>query len=269
MEGERRSAAGGRGSNRGLLWGVIIAVVVLAAGGIAAVVVLWPAEERVTVPDLVDMNTDAAQRVLEAAGLELGDVERVTVDAETAEADTVISQAPSAGTEVDAGSQVALIVAEVPDEEASGEDEGETPPTTSSGSGADSGSAAGAGAGTNAGTGAKEAWHIVDTASGKEDNSDYEGALFTLSAATPLELTVTVSSSPAGGGVRFTLFDKKSGAPIHHSTDLDVTMVGTTSSATQVFEPMTMPAGRYQMHVIRVALPPQVLQWSYTLREWR
>ena len=42
--------------------------------------------DAVPVPDLVDMNTDAAQRMLEVAGLELGDVERVTVDAESAEA---------------------------------------------------------------------------------------------------------------------------------------------------------------------------------------
>ena len=117
--------------------------------------------------------------------------------------------------------------------------------------------------------GAKEAWHTVDAASGKEDNSDYQGALFTLSAATPLELTVTVSSSPAGGEVRFTLFDRKKGAAIHSSTDLDITIVGSTASATQVFEPMTMPAGDYQMHVIRVALPPMTMKWSYTLREWR
>lgn len=31
----------------------------------------------------------------------------------------------------------------------------------------------------------------------------------------------------------------------------------------------TMPAGEYQMDVIRVALAPMVLKWSYTLREWR
>jgi hypothetical protein len=266
MEAGSTPPAPQQSSRRGLVWGLIVAVVVLVIAGVAAVFLLWPSEEeRVTVPDVVGLSTESAERVLEAAGLALGEVAGVSVEAESAEVETVISQAPSAGSEVDAGSRVALVIAEAPDEEDEA-DEQEMPPARSGGGSEAGGSS---GSGTDAGKGAKKAWHTVDAASGIQDNTDFDGALFTLSEATPLELTVTVSSSPAGGGVRFILVDRKVGAPIHSGTALDVEMVGTTTPETQVFEPMTMPAGRYQMHVTRVALPPMIMAWSYTLREWR
>jgi beta-lactam-binding protein with PASTA domain len=182
---------------------VIVAVVVLAAARAAAVILLWPQEERVTVPDVVGLSTESAERVLEAAGLTLGDVDHEAVSGETPEPATVLAQVSSAGTKAEAGSAVSLVVAEV-SAEPDGEDEQETPPAGSEGG---SGAGGSSGSGGGAGTDATKAWHTIDAASGTQDNTDHEGRLFTLSEATPLELTVTVSSSPAGGEVRFTLLD--------------------------------------------------------------
>jgi hypothetical protein len=248
-------------SRRGLVWGPIVVVVVLAVVGVAAVLFLWPSEdERITVPDVVGLSTGSAERVLEAAGLALGDVEYVSVDAESADADTVLSQAPSAGSEADAGSEVAVVVGEAP-EETSEEDEAEPP---SAGSGGGSGSSGGSGASGSSGTGAQPTWHTVDSDSG---TSSRTSSGFTTTSTTPLELSVTASSSPAAGVMRFVLYDKNSGSP----TGLDVTVNGTTTSVTQVFEPVSVPAGEYQMRVFcsSVMGPGMTLNWSYTLREWR
>ena len=95
---------------------MIIAVVVLAAAGFAAVLFLWTSEERVIVPELVGLEEAEARGVVTGLGLELGEVDRVAVDAATAEPDTVVSQLPSAGSEVDSGTEVALVVAEAQEE---------------------------------------------------------------------------------------------------------------------------------------------------------
>jgi hypothetical protein len=64
-------------SSRRLLWGVIVAVVVVAIAGVGAILWLRSGEERVTVPDVVALSAESAETVLEAAGLVLGDVKRV------------------------------------------------------------------------------------------------------------------------------------------------------------------------------------------------
>ena len=113
------------GSQRGLLWGLLIAVVVLAVGLAGC-----SGEEAVTVPDLVGMEEIEARDALSDADLELGDVERLAVEADAPEIGTVLSQAPSAGIEVDSGSEVSLIVAGDPDEAT---DEDEAPPAATGG----------------------------------------------------------------------------------------------------------------------------------------
>lgn len=110
MEGDTGSTVTRRGSRKGLLWGVIIAVVVLASAGVATLL-LWPNGERVSVPDLVGMQQAEAKDALAEVGLDLGDIDRVTVDAATTVPDTVVSQLPLAGTEVNSGAEVALVVA--------------------------------------------------------------------------------------------------------------------------------------------------------------
>ena len=74
-----------RGPRRGLTWGLAVAVILLAVS------LAGCGKEKVTVPDLVGMKTDAAEQVLEAVDLELGDIERLTSDTTTVEADTVLS----------------------------------------------------------------------------------------------------------------------------------------------------------------------------------
>jgi hypothetical protein len=238
-----------------LLWGVIITVVVLAA-----TVAACSSEERVTVPDVVGLSTENAERVLEAAGFAPGDVEYVSSEAEAAEADTVLSQAPSAGGEADAGTEVALVVAEAP-EETDEEDEVETP-AAGSGGGAASGGSSGSGSG--AGTDTTGAWHTLAKAAG---TGDHIGPDFSFSEETPLELTVTVSSSPPGAEFHFYLLEATMG-----SHEMHATVTGTATSETHAFEPVTVPAGDYGMRIDIPALmipPPPNVSWSYTLREWR
>ena len=125
MEAGSRPTTGGRGSQRGLLWGLLLAVLVLAA-----VVAGCSGEEAVTVPNVVGMEEIEARDALSDADLELGDVERLAVEADAPEIGTVLSQAPSAGIEVDSGSEVSLIVAGDPDEAT---DEDEAPPAATGG----------------------------------------------------------------------------------------------------------------------------------------
>jgi hypothetical protein len=216
-------------------------------------------EERITVPDVVGLTHAEAEDALTTVGLELGDVERVSVDAETAEADTVLSQAPSAGSEVDAGAQVTLVVAEVP-EETDEEDAVGTPPAGSGGGAASGGSS---GSGSGAGTDTTGVWHTLAKAAG---TGDHIGPDFSFSEETPLELTVTVSSSPPGAEFHFYLLGPMGSHEMH------ATVTGTATSETHAFEPVTVPAGDYGMRIDVPALktaPAPSVSWSYTLREWR
>ena len=114
-------------SRRALLWGVIIAVVVLATTMAAC-----SDEERVTVPDVVGMEEAEAKEALTSAELELGEVTYEQVAATSEDMNKVLSQDPAAGTEVDAGTKVALVVAQGPEETPAGEGTG-TPGTPSPG----------------------------------------------------------------------------------------------------------------------------------------
>jgi hypothetical protein len=113
MRNGSRTATGGRGSHRGLLWSLITVVAVLAAA-----VAGCSGDEAVTVPDLVGVEVADAEEALSAAELELGDVDYELVAASSKRLDTVLSQAPSPGTEVDVGAAVALVVAKGPGETA-------------------------------------------------------------------------------------------------------------------------------------------------------
>jgi serine/threonine-protein kinase len=119
-----------------LLWGLTVAVVVLAT-----TLASCSGEESVTVPDVVGMEEAEAKEALTGAELELGEVTYEAVAASSEEANTVLSQDPSAGTEVDAGTKVALVVAQEP-EETPAKEGTETPGTPSPG-----GSSPGSGSG--------------------------------------------------------------------------------------------------------------------------
>jgi len=251
MEAKLGPATGRQGPSRGLLWGLIVAIVVLAAAGIAAVVVLWPAEERATVPDLVDMNTDAAQRVLEAAGLELGDVERVTVAAETAEADTVISQAPSAGPEVDDGSQVAVIATDVAEE--AGEDEAETPPAASGGGSESSG-------GGGAEPEPTPTWHKMLSASDESGPGDHVSSPFdAVTQQHKLEVTV---SSDSGGQFTFAIIQIE---PASMQPWFSRDLAGQPAATRHSYLVDLVVGRKYHVAVV----PPADGLFSYTLYDYR
>jgi serine/threonine-protein kinase len=122
-----------RASRRGLIWGLIIAVVVLATTLAAC-----SDEERVTVPDVVGMEEAEAKEALTGAELELGEITYEQVAATSQELNIVLSQEPSAGTEVDAGTKVALVVAQGPEDTPGGEGTG-TPSPGGTGGGSGSG----------------------------------------------------------------------------------------------------------------------------------
>ena len=91
-------------------WIVIVAVVaVLVIGGIIAVILLT---RKTTVPDVSGSTQAAAQRILEGAGLKVGDSQRdfsgVVVK------DLVIGTDPQAGEKVSPGSTVVMIVSNGP-----------------------------------------------------------------------------------------------------------------------------------------------------------
>jgi beta-lactam-binding protein with PASTA domain len=67
-----------------------------------------PEQQKVSVPNVVGMSAGAAEAALKGAGLALGTVGTVAGD----KADSVVSQSPTAGTLVDAGSAVHLKVSE-------------------------------------------------------------------------------------------------------------------------------------------------------------
>jgi beta-lactam-binding protein with PASTA domain len=127
MEAGSTPPAPQQSTGRGLLWGLIAAVVVLGAIGVGAVLYLWPdAEERVAVPDVVGLERVEAEDAVAAAGLVLGEIDRITVDADSAEVDRVLSQLPRAGDQIEPDSEVALVLAEAPEDSAEGD--GETLP---------------------------------------------------------------------------------------------------------------------------------------------
>ena len=251
MEGGSGPPTGGQGSSRGLLWGLIVAVIVLAA-----VVAGCSGEEQVTVPDLVGLEEAEARGVVNGLGLELGEVERETVDASSTRVGTVLSQQPSPGREVDSGTLVELVVAEAPDEET--EDDGaETAP--SGGSNGGSGMGAGSGSGREPEAEpepepeAEEASHTVAAASG---SSDYTNPAFT-TISSQLQLTVVVSSA-SGDTVRFTVSRTGGASRV-------IGVRATPSTRTHTGRPFSMPPGE-----CRVAVDsPADGEWSIKLREWR
>ncbi|MDX1659750.1 MAG: protein kinase [Nitriliruptorales bacterium] len=98
------------GRSRSTRW-LLVALALLAAALVG--VALWPSSdgEEVTTPDVSQMTVEAATRILEDAGLEVGDVQR----RESEEPDgLVLSQAPDPGVTVAAGSAVDLVVSGEP-----------------------------------------------------------------------------------------------------------------------------------------------------------
>jgi hypothetical protein len=238
---------------------VIAAVVVLATIGVGAVLFLWRSEEeRVTVPDVVGLAQAEAEDAIAASGLALGDVEDVSVDTETTEADTVLSQAPSAGTEVDTGSEVALVVADVP--ESTIEEEGEEgAPPGGSGGGSRSdvgGSEAAPDPATKAEPGAQideEVWRLAAAFSGK---GYYESPTFTTAAnSAQVQLVATISSA-SGGRFRVTLGDANAvgeWSVLVISTDATATPTEHASGA------VSRPPGEYGV----IVQAPADGVWSY------
>jgi hypothetical protein len=94
-------------SRRGWPWSLIVVVIAAAATALAG----CGKEERATVPDLVGVQAAEARDAVTNAGLVLGEIEYVRVDAASLVANSVAAQAPSAGGQVTAGSEVALVVA--------------------------------------------------------------------------------------------------------------------------------------------------------------
>jgi hypothetical protein len=230
-------------SRRGLLWGTVVAVVVLGIAGVAAALFLWPSEEeRITVPDVVGLSTESAERVLEAAGLALGDVEHVAAGDETAEVDTVLSQAPSAGSEVEAEAQVALVVAKGPGE---ADEEEEMPAAGTGGSG--SGGGPGAGKDPEPKSDPKideEVWRTVNSDSGK--GGPWKTTAFSTSAnSARVQLTATISS-PSGGKFRITLFDPNA---VGLGDVVVIAADGTPTPTEHTTEAVSRPPGQYEVMV--------------------
>jgi beta-lactam-binding protein with PASTA domain len=236
-------------SSRRLLWGVIIAVVVVAAVAVAAVLFLWPREERISVPDVVGLSTESAERVLEAAGLVLGDVKRVSVDAEATEVDTVLSQTPAADTEVDSGSEVALVVAEA-DEEAGAEGT-ETPPAAG-------GSASNGGSGTEPEP--ESSWHEMFSILSESGPGDHVCNPFD-AVTQQHKLEVTVSSS-SGGQFTFAIIQIEP-ASMQPWFSRDVSGQPATTRHTYLVD---LVVGR-KYHI--AVFPPSDGHFSYTLYDYR
>jgi beta-lactam-binding protein with PASTA domain len=90
----------------------------------SAVILTVSVPEKVKVPDLLNLNKDMALRILAETGLEPGKVE---VKFSSAAADSVLSQNPKAGVEVERGSAVDLVIStpgiRVPDLKGKSEEE--------------------------------------------------------------------------------------------------------------------------------------------------
>lgn len=83
--------------------------------GLIACIALFsgcPSEEKVTVPDVVGQTQAQAQATLTAANLDLGTITQAFSD--TVPAGQVISQNPAAGTQVNSGSDVAVVISRGP-----------------------------------------------------------------------------------------------------------------------------------------------------------
>ena len=256
MEGGPVPQAGGRGSRRGRPWVVLIAVLSLAT-----VVAGCSCEEAVTVPNLVGLEEIEARHALSDAGLELGDVERLTVEADAPEVGTVLSQVPSAGSEVDSGSEVSLVVAEGPEETTDG-DEGEAPPPAASGG---SGSAGGSGVQPSTPTKSapdpvidEEAWRIVVSDSGKAGG--WKTSVFTTSADSAAVQLVGTVASPSGGEFRITLADANA---VGEGSVLVIAVRGTPTATDHATEAASRPQGQYEVFVEA----PNDGSWSYEVWE--
>ena len=98
--------------NRGWIWALAVVVIVALAGlGVAWAAGAFDGEtpaKQVAVPDLVGMTEAGAAKALEQAGLKVGEV--VSEESDAGPAGTVITQDPTAGTEVAEGELVALTV---------------------------------------------------------------------------------------------------------------------------------------------------------------
>ena len=97
---------------------VAVLAVLLLGGAIAAAIALSgddapPATTQVAVPVVAGQTLDAARAAIEGAGLKVGEV--TTAASTTVPEGTVIESTPSAGAEVDEGSEVALSVSGGPD----------------------------------------------------------------------------------------------------------------------------------------------------------
>ena len=105
----------GNRSNRWLWISAILALAILAVAGFLAFQFLTggpgetPGPDQVEVPNFVDMTFEDAERAAEAVGLE---VERTAFEESDKPADTVLSQSPEAGTNVDLGSTIQLTLAQ-------------------------------------------------------------------------------------------------------------------------------------------------------------
>jgi serine/threonine-protein kinase len=74
-----------------------------------------PAANLVTVPEVIGENRRDAERIIQEAGLEVGEVTPVPAVNETQEPGTVVDQNPAADEEVEEGTPVNLTVVEQPD----------------------------------------------------------------------------------------------------------------------------------------------------------
>jgi hypothetical protein len=243
----------------------------MVALAIAAAALAGCSEERVTVPDLVGLSQEEAEDALTDAALKLGEVEHELVAGSSERLGTVLSQLPSAGTEVDAESQVALVVVEAAEE--TSDEETETPPAANGGSTADDGSSdddsavdegstsdddpavdEGATDGIIHHPGARVAyyWHTLAEASGSGDYGPRSP--FTITAAR-VQLTITVSST-SGSDVGFELFAE---------SRRTVSFFATTAMPTTHERDLSHLDGTYRAGIDA----PSSCQWSFALREWR
>jgi beta-lactam-binding protein with PASTA domain/tRNA A-37 threonylcarbamoyl transferase component Bud32 len=94
--------------------------------GSSVTLVVSSGKPQVEVPDVVDKSFDEAQSTLQAAGFK---VTRKDKETEDKDAGTVLAESPKGGTQVDAGSTIALTVAKEPSQVAVPDVTGEDAPT--------------------------------------------------------------------------------------------------------------------------------------------